>query len=81
MLINGDTLIIPFIYMVGRSRDSVVGIATGYELDDQEVRVQVPIGSRIFSSPCCPDRRPGAHSASYPMGTRGSFPGGKVAGA
>jgi hypothetical protein len=22
----------------------------------------------------------GAHSASYPMGTRGSFPGGKVAG-
>jgi hypothetical protein len=23
----------------------------------------------------------GAHSASYPMGTRGSFPGGKAAGA
>jgi hypothetical protein len=23
----------------------------------------------------------GAHSASYPMGTRGFFPGGKVAGA
>jgi hypothetical protein len=36
------------------SQDSVVGIATGYGLDDREVGVQVPVGSRIFSSP----RRP-----------------------
>jgi hypothetical protein len=35
------------LYIV-RSRDSVVGIATG-------VTVRVPVGSR-FSSPCCPDR-------------------------
>jgi hypothetical protein len=29
---------------------STVGIATGYGLDDQGVGVQVPIGSRIFST-------------------------------
>jgi hypothetical protein len=30
------------------SQDSVVGIATGYGLDDRGVRVRVPVGSRIF---------------------------------
>jgi hypothetical protein len=35
----------------GMSRDSVVGIATGYGLDDQVVGVRVSVGSRIFSSP------------------------------
>jgi hypothetical protein len=34
-----------------RSRDSVVGIANGYRLDDRGVRVRVPAGQRIFSSP------------------------------
>jgi hypothetical protein len=56
--------------------DSAVGIATGYGLDDREVGVRVPVGSRIFSS-----ARSGAHPASYPMGTGGSFSGGKAAGA
>jgi hypothetical protein len=37
------------------SRDSAVGIATGYGLDDQGVGVRVPVGSRIFSSPRRPD--------------------------
>jgi hypothetical protein len=37
------------------SRDSVVGIATGYGLDDRGVEVRVPVGVRIFSSPCRPD--------------------------
>jgi hypothetical protein len=32
------------------SRDSAVGIATGYGLDDRGVGVRVPVGSRIFSS-------------------------------
>jgi hypothetical protein len=32
------------------SHDSVVGIATGYGLDDWGVGVQVPVGSRIFST-------------------------------
>jgi hypothetical protein len=41
-----------------KSRDSVVGIATGYGLDDRgvEVGVQAPVGSRIFSPPCRPHR-------------------------
>jgi hypothetical protein len=38
------------------SQDSAVGIATGYVLDDLGVRVRVPVGSRIFSSPNRPDR-------------------------
>jgi hypothetical protein len=37
-------------------RDSAVGIATGYGLDDGGVGVRVPVGSRIFSSPSPPDR-------------------------
>jgi hypothetical protein len=43
----------------------VVGIATGYGLDDQEAGVQVPVGSRIFTSPCCPDRLWGPHNLLY----------------
>jgi hypothetical protein len=38
-----------------RSRDSAIGIATGYGLDDRGVGVRVPLGSRIFSSPRRPD--------------------------
>jgi hypothetical protein len=37
-------------------RDSVVGIATGYVMDDRGVGVRVPVGSRIFSYPPSPDR-------------------------
>jgi hypothetical protein len=32
------------------SRESVVGIATGYGEDDGGIRVRVPVGSKIFSS-------------------------------
>jgi hypothetical protein len=39
-----------------RSRDSVVDIATGYGLNDRGIGVQVPVGSRIFSSPRRPHR-------------------------
>jgi hypothetical protein len=37
-------------------RDSVVGVATGNELDDRDVGVRVPVGSRIIFSPRRPDR-------------------------
>jgi hypothetical protein len=62
------------------SRDSAVGIATGYGLDDWEVRVRVPVGSRIFTSSCCPDRLCGPPNLLH-NGYRGLFPGGKAAGA
>jgi hypothetical protein len=35
--------------------DSVVGIATGYRMDNRVVGVRVPVGSIIFSSPRRPD--------------------------
>jgi hypothetical protein len=38
------------------SRDSAVGIASGYELDGRGVGVRVPVGSRMFSSSRRPDR-------------------------
>jgi hypothetical protein len=38
------------------SRDRVVGIVTGYWLDNRWIGVRVPAVSRFFSSPCCPGR-------------------------
>jgi hypothetical protein len=61
-----------------RTRDSAVGIAINYGLDDRGIGVIVPVGSRIFSSPSRPDWR-WVHPTSYPIGTGGSFPGGEVA--
>jgi hypothetical protein len=43
-------------FLFWRSHDSVVDVATGYGLDDQGVGVRVPVGARIFTSPCRPDR-------------------------
>jgi hypothetical protein len=45
-----------------KGRDNAVGIATGYELDDQGVGVRVPVGARIFTFPYRPDRLWGPHS-------------------
>jgi hypothetical protein len=42
-------------YLNYKSRDSSVGIATGYGLDDRGVGVRVPVGATIFISPCSPD--------------------------
>jgi hypothetical protein len=38
------------IHMHYGSRNSVVGIATAYGLDDPGIGVRVPVGSRIFST-------------------------------
>jgi hypothetical protein len=38
------------------SLGSAVGIATGYRLDDRGVQVRAPVRSRIFISPCRPNR-------------------------
>jgi hypothetical protein len=42
-----------------------VGIATGYWLDDWEVGVRVPVGSRILTSPCFPYRLWGPPNLLY----------------
>jgi hypothetical protein len=64
-----------------RSRNSSVGIALGYGLDDRGSRFRFPAGTGNFSLHHRVQNGSGAHPASYPMGTRGSFPRGKVAGA
>jgi hypothetical protein len=62
-------------------RDSSIGIALGYGLDDRGSRVRFPTGAGNFSFHHCVQNCSGAHPASYPMGTRDSFPVGKAAGA
>jgi hypothetical protein len=57
-----------------KSRDSSVGIALGYGLDDRGSRVQFPAGAGNFSLHHGVQNGSGAHPASSPMGTRGSFP-------
>jgi hypothetical protein len=41
-------------YIIG-SYGSIVGITTGYGLDDEGVGVRVPVGSKIVTSPYRPD--------------------------
>jgi hypothetical protein len=48
------------IFIVSGSWDIIVGIATGYQLDDWRVGVRVPVRARIFSSSCLPNRLRGA---------------------
>jgi hypothetical protein len=40
------TFYMPNLCKTVRNRDSAVGIATGYGLDDREVEAPVPVGSR-----------------------------------
>jgi hypothetical protein len=63
-----------------KSRDSSVGIALGYRLDDRGSRVRFPEGAGNFFLHHSVQNGSGAHPASYPMGTGGSFPGDKAAG-
>jgi hypothetical protein len=61
------------------SQDSSVGTALGYGLEDRGCRVRFPAGAGNFSlHHRCVQNGSGAHPPSYPMGTRGSFPGGKA---
>jgi hypothetical protein len=62
------------------SHDSSLGIALGYGLDDRGSRVRFPVGAGIFSLHHRVQNGSGAQPASYPIGTRGSFPGDKAAG-
>jgi hypothetical protein len=53
----------------------------GYRLDDLDSRVRFPARAGNFSLHHRVQNGSGAHPASYPMGTRGTFPGGKETGA
>jgi hypothetical protein len=65
---------------VVRSRDSVVGIATSYGLDDKGSEFESRWGQE-FSLLQIIQTGSEVPPTSYPMGTGGSFPGGKAAGA
>jgi hypothetical protein len=67
--------------MVNDSRDSSVGIALGYGLDDRGSRIRFPVGAGNFSLRHSVQNGSGTHPASYPVSARGSFPGGKAAAA
>jgi hypothetical protein len=70
-----------FKFLSLKSRDSSVGIALGYGLNDRGSRVRFPAGVRNFPIHHRLQNGSTAHPTSYPMGTRGSLPVGKVAGA
>jgi hypothetical protein len=59
----------------GESRDSSFSIALVYGLDDRGIRFRFPVGAGNFSLNHRVQNCSGAHPASYPMGTRGSFLG------
>jgi hypothetical protein len=61
------------------SHDSSVSIALGYGLDNWGTRVWFLEGAGNFSLHHHVQNGSGAHPDSYPVGTRGSFLGGKVA--
>jgi hypothetical protein len=61
--------------------DSSVGIALGYGLDDRGSRVRFLAGAGDFFLHHRVQNGSGAHPSSYPVDTRASLPGGKVAGA
>jgi hypothetical protein len=54
-------------------------IVLGYGLDDRGSRVRFRAGAGNFSLHHRVHNGSGAHPASYPMVTRGFFPGGKAA--
>jgi hypothetical protein len=54
------------------------GFPLGYELDDRGSKVRFPVGAGNFSLHHRVQNGSGTHPASYPTGTRVSFPGGKA---
>jgi hypothetical protein len=56
-------------------RDSSVGIALGYGLDDRGSRFRFSAGAGNFSLHRGIRNGSGTHPASYPVGNKGSFPG------
>jgi hypothetical protein len=57
---------------------SSVIIVSDYGLADRAIEVRSPTAAEDFSFRPCVQTASGAHPASYPLGTGGSFPGGKA---
>jgi hypothetical protein len=55
---------------MSKSRDSSVGVALGYGLDDRGSRVRFPAGAGNFSLHHRVQNGSGAYLASYPMGVK-----------
>jgi hypothetical protein len=75
---NKSCELYPVLFICMGSRNSSGSIVSDYRLDDRAIEVRSPTGAEDFSSSPCVETSSGAHPASYPMGTRGSFPGGKA---
>jgi hypothetical protein len=56
------------IFLNTRSRNNVVGMATGHRLDGRGVGVRVPVGSRIFSMSSRPAVGPTQHPIQWVSG-------------
>jgi hypothetical protein len=69
----------PYSFIRSEGRDSSVGIALDYGLDNRDSRVRFPAGAGNFSLHHRVQNDSGAHIASYPMDNRGCFPGVKAA--
>jgi len=54
---------------------SSVSITTGYGLDDRMIGIRILAGAENFSFRRCVQNGSGTHTASYPMGTGGSYLG------
>jgi hypothetical protein len=74
-------VILLLLLLLFKSRDNSVGTALDYGPDARGSRVRFSAGAGNFSLNHRVQNVSGAHPACYPMGTRGSFPGGKAAGA
>jgi hypothetical protein len=73
----------PFRYHIkfisnGAGLAQAVSIVSDYGLDDRAIGVRSPARAKDFSSILWVQTGSGAHPASCPMGTGGSFPGGKA---
>jgi hypothetical protein len=78
---NSMFICLNIFFVIRESRDSSVGIELGYGLDEQGSRARFPEGPGNFFLHHRFQNSSGAHSVSYPMSTRVSFPGNKAAGA
>jgi hypothetical protein len=68
-------------FLIFKSLDSLVGIATNYGPDDSMIGARFPAGAGNFSIRHRVQTGSGAHLASNPVGTGGCFLEGKAVGA